>query len=272
LYRKLLPLMGLLVIATLVFGCSSGKGSTTAATSSKTAASETSTKPGSTTTTGKPASGQSLADVLGRVSGVASVKYNMVVTSPNSPAMDQAIFVKKNKMRTETTVQGQTTILLADTDAKTMYMYMPSQNSAFKMTWDNTSKSAGDASSSISKYNPVILGTETMDGKVCLVVQYTAEGTQTKMWIWQEKGLPVRIEANTAQGLMVMQYKNFEFVDIPDSQFVLPSGVKVSDFPGMGGGTGAPSLPTGMPSGLPSGIPTGLPSGIPTGIPTGIPR
>jgi outer membrane lipoprotein-sorting protein len=160
------------------------------------------------------------------------MKYDVTITSPGTPEVTQTIWVKKAKMRTEMTVQGQTTVLIMDTDAKTMYTYMPMQNTAIKMTWNPTTKSATDEATSVSSYNPTIVGTETIDGKVCTVVQYTVNGQTTKMWLWQEKGLPIRVEANTAQGTVVMVYKNISFVDIPDSQFTLPAGVQMMSIPG----------------------------------------
>ena len=138
--------------------------------------------------------------------------------------------MKNNKMKTETTVEGETVVMLIDIDAQTMYMYFPEQNMAMKMTFEMP-ESAIDEAQSIPDYNPVIIGTETMDGKVCLVIEYTIEGSTAKMWIWKEKGFPIRVEMTTTEGTVIMEYKNIDFSDIPDSEFELPAGV--TEIPGM---------------------------------------
>jgi len=89
-----------------------------------------------------------------------------------------------------------------------------------------------DDTEAISKYNPTIVGTDTIDGKKCTVVQYTIEGQTTKMWLWQDHGFPLRVEATTPQGKTTMEYKNIQFNDIPDSLFTLPAGVQIQQMPG----------------------------------------
>jgi len=37
----------------------------------------------------------------------------------------------------------------------------------------------------------------------------------------------------TAEGKTTIEYKNIEFVDIPDSMFELPEGVQITDLTGM---------------------------------------
>jgi len=157
----------------------------------------------------------------------------MVMTSPGQPAVTQKIEVKGNKMRIETTQEGQTQIILIDYDARTMYVYMPEENMAMKMTFNPPAKSAVEEVQSVADYNPTVVGTETIDGKVCLVVEYTVEGAATKMWIWEEHAFPIRVEVTTAEGKTIVEYKNIAFVDIPDSEFELPAGVQIIEMPGQ---------------------------------------
>jgi outer membrane lipoprotein-sorting protein len=64
-------------------------------------------------------------------------------------------------------------------------------------------------------------------------VEYTVEGTATKMWIWEEYAFPIRVEVTTTEGKTTIEYKNIEFVDIPDSMFELPAGVEIIQMPGQ---------------------------------------
>ena len=83
----------------------------------------------------------------------------------------------------------------------------------------------------MEEYNPVIVGSEVVDGKDCWVVEASAEGVSTKYWIWKEKGFPVKVEVDTAEGKTTMEYKNIDFGNIPDSEFELPAGVQIMEMP-----------------------------------------
>ncbi len=188
--------------------------------------------------TEKPATEQpteTLSEILGRGAGISSVKYDMIMTSQGMPSMTQKVWLKKNKMKTEATMEGQTMIYLTDMDTKTMYTYMPAQNmamkTAMKIDFSNDTKPATESTESIEKYKPVVIGTETLDGKVCTVVEYTTEEGKIKSWIWKEKGFSIRMEMTTAEGKVIVEYKNIEFANIPDSMFELPAGVEITEMP-----------------------------------------
>lgn len=71
------------------------------------------------------------------------------------------------------------------------------------------------------------LGNETIDEKETIVIQYTSNQTgnySMKMWIWKEKGIPVKAlktmtkkEGTTT--IIEYRYKNHSFLDIPASTF-----------------------------------------------------
>jgi outer membrane lipoprotein-sorting protein len=153
----------------------------------------------------------------------------MVMTSPDGSSQTAKIWYKNNKMRMEMKTEGETFITLTDLNTQTMYLYYPSQNTAMKMTY-NPTESAVDETKGIVDFNPTILGTETLDGKVCLVVSYTFEGTTTKMWIWKQYGFPIRMEVTTSAGKSIIEYQNISLGDIADSMFVLPDGVQIIAF------------------------------------------
>jgi outer membrane lipoprotein-sorting protein len=66
-----------------------------------------------------------------------------------------------------------------------------------------------------------------VDGKVCLVVEYSYGGAKIKSWIWKEHGFPVRTETTTADGTTIIEFKNIDFGNIPDSMFEIPAGVQI---------------------------------------------
>jgi outer membrane lipoprotein-sorting protein len=183
------------------------------------------------------------------------MKFDMVTTGADNSVMNSTASVKKNKMRIESVVQGQNMVTLVDGDALTMYVYTPAQNTAIKMDFSQAPQSP---IGSVSQYNPVIVGSETLDGKLCQIIQYSANGVVTKEWVWDAKGVPVRIQATGSAGTSTTDFKNYDFSAIPDSMFVLPAGVQITSL----------NLPTGLPTGIPTNFPTGLPTNLPTNLPT----
>ena len=173
--------------------------------------------------------GKTLAELFGTSSSISSIRYDMLVSGPGIPSMTQKIWLKKNKMRTEATLQGTNTITLIDKDAKTVYAYMPAQNLAMKIPFDpaQVPKSPAEEARSIQNSNPKVVGTATIDGKACSVVEYNSAQVSGKAWIWKDKGIPVRTEVTVGGGKITAEYKNIDFADIPDSMFELPAGAKI---------------------------------------------
>jgi outer membrane lipoprotein-sorting protein len=195
---------------------------TTTTTQPTTTTTTTTTQPTTTTTD----SGESLGEILGRLAGVNAVKYDMVTSGSGIPEITTRVWIEGNKMRTETSAQGQTTITIVDGDTNTMYMYFPDQNMAMEVTYE-PEDSAIDEAQAVPDYNPTIIGHETYDGKLCLVVEYTVEGNTVTMWIWEEHGFPIKVVTVSSQGTFTAEYKNIVFGDIDDSLFELPEGVTI---------------------------------------------
>jgi len=71
------------------------------------------------------------------------------------------------------------------------------------------------------------LGTEIIDGHETTVIQFapsqTGNFTTKKLWIWNEKGVPLRARSVNNNGettvTIDIKYKNYSFADIPESVF-----------------------------------------------------
>lgn len=177
-----------------------------------------------------------LGSILGKASAIDSVRYEMVMTGTGVPSGTSKVWLKQQaqKMKTEMTVQGQTSVLIVDWGTEVMYTYMPDQNLAIKMDLstdpDATApESPIEGSESIEGYDPTVVGTEVYDGKECLVVEYTVEDVQTKMWLWKQYGFPVKVVSTSPEGTVTIEYKNIDFSPIPDSAFELPAGVQIME-------------------------------------------
>lgn len=170
---------------------------------------------------------ETLNEILNKGRSVSSIKFDMIMESPQMNPITMTVWHKNNKMRTEMVVENQKIVNLLDLEAKTAYMYMPDMNMATKGDFSQTPKSPLDNFEGIEKYNPRITGTEIIDGKNCIIIEYNADDVKTKLWVWEEKGFPLKIETITNQGKTTIYYKNIDFSDIPDSIFELPKGVQI---------------------------------------------
>ncbi len=176
-------------------------------------------------------SDEDLEGILGKASDIDSMKFDIVMTNTGMEPMTYEVWLKDNKMKTKTTSQGQTVINIVDQDAQTMYMYMPDQNTAFQTSYEETDLSPIDEIETVLQYDPVTTGTETIDGKSCMVIEYTMQDTSSTAWIWTDYGLPIKVVYSTPESTTTIEYKNIDFTDIPDSEFQLPEGVQIMDYP-----------------------------------------
>ncbi len=174
-----------------------------------------------------------LSETLDKAKDITSVKCDMVISGPGIPTTTAKVWIKRDdKIRMEMTMAGQTVITIRN--GNTMYMYYLEQNMAMKTDIRKATKSAVEEVESIGKYKPKVIGTETIDGKLCTVVEYVTPKRRMKMWIWQKHGFPIRVEMTGDKGTTVMEYKNISFDNIPDSMFELPAGVKIMEMSGWG--------------------------------------
>lgn len=162
-----------------------------------------------------------LSNLLGLTADIESVRFNVTLETPVGPPVDTTIWIKGNKMRTDATLPGfGETISIIDFDAQTMSTVMGGQTLTVDIAMAPQSPIA--AAQSLADYAPTIVGTETIDGKVCTVVEYTMEEVTAKMWLWDERGFPVKVETTTAEGTVTIQYTDIDFSSIDDSIFELP--------------------------------------------------
>ena len=76
-------------------------------------------------------------------------------------------------------------------------------------------------------------GRETFDGKECLVYETDYEGGKGKMWIWEEAGMPLRIETSSGSDTIVVEFINFNIGNVEDSMFQIPEGAEIMDLGNM---------------------------------------
>ena len=177
---------------------------------------------------------QELVEVLSRVEGISSLKYDIEITGPEMQT-SMKYWQKQGKIRMEAVVEQQEMVNLVNINERTAYIYLPKHGIATKVDLfymeDAIQSSIKEQAESLLDYNPVVIGSAMVEGKDCLIIQYTQEEHDIKMWIWKDYGLPIKSEIVGEEGLIIFQIKNIELVDIPDSVFELPPGVPVTEIP-----------------------------------------
>ncbi len=136
-------------------------------------------------------------------------------------------------MRVDTTAEGQAVSMIVKGDDQVSYMYQPDENMALKTVLDEVPESVTGDVEALMDLNPTIIGTETIDGMRCTVIEYVVmeepEELKMKQWIWIKNGLPVQMEMTLPSGISRTEMRDFDFGSISDTTFELPAGVDIKD-------------------------------------------
>jgi outer membrane lipoprotein-sorting protein len=174
-----------------------------------------------------------LSEILAQAASVTEVKYEFTMTRPDLSASIADVWVKGSKWRIEYTSIGQG--YFVDTEAETCYVWYTPENILKESSYPYVGLDILDYISYVNKakwvamYNPRFIGTETIDGKSSLLIEFTyepesgQEAINGKAWIWKEKPFILRFEMiSGVNGTLIMEFKNIDFGDIPDSIFEEP--------------------------------------------------
>ncbi|MBI4303960.1 MAG: hypothetical protein HY665_06455, partial [Chloroflexi bacterium] len=163
----------------------------------------------------KPAAPQTLDQILAQAANVTEVKYDLVVSSAESPkVINTKVWVKGNKWRVELSLPPEQTSVeqpeqgetierrttrgyLIDRGANTVYVWYSPENEVEKMTKVPAQVALPSAmmfARVIAMSDPKIVGTETMDGKTCLVVEFASYELTGKAWIRVKSPFLVRLD------------------------------------------------------------------------------
>lgn len=179
-----------------------------------------------------PSVTESLDTILNRANAISQLSYDMFMTEPGQPATKIGkVWIKAKKVRFQS-VEEPVFVSIQDSAALTQYTYVPSQKLASQDVFDPEKNSLGvtptEMAVNIRDSQPVMAGSAMVDGHDCAVLNITdKDGTQGKAWVWKEKGLMLKAEAETPSGKTISEVKNVSFTNIPDSTFQLPADVRM---------------------------------------------
>lgn len=176
-----------------------------------------------------------VADLLAKGQNIEGLTCDYILTTSDT-TMQGKMWVQGDKVKHETSAQGEKMIMLFD--GSIFYMYNPAQNMALKYTKEDLPGGSEEVDTPFDyakeANDELITELETVnyEGHKCkvLLVKEKESDAEVKMWVLEDFGIPVRVEAMAEDGSKtVMEYKNVEVGALPESTFVLPDGVQVQD-------------------------------------------
>ena len=160
-----------------------------------------------------------------------SVTYDQKVTA-RGMVQTSRVMLKDERFRIETAVGGTTSVVIRN--AEGLYLYLPDEQIAMQMpAMEPTAQwveRPADYLEYLKERNARLIRTETVDGQLCDVYEFTSPstGAQTTAWVSPDKRFPLRLEMDGPQGRMTAELSNIVLGSaIPDAMFQLPSGIQL---------------------------------------------
>ena len=161
--------------------------------------------------------------------------YDYVMTLPDGSKLNQKVWVEAGKMRIE--IQDPTSndnndnmVSIVDLPAKEVYFYQPELKQAMKMPIENSeidTTSPKDYLEEFAQSNTQFIKKDSVDGKQCLVYEMKIDDETSTVWLWEDFGLPLRVEMQQDGGKLIAEFKNLELGDIDDAMFTLPQNTVI---------------------------------------------
>jgi outer membrane lipoprotein-sorting protein len=180
----------------------------------------------------------SAEELLAKGMSVEGFSYDYVLTMPNGEEITHKMWVKGDNMRSEmeNPAGGEPILSIMNMDEGFMYVYHPEVNYAVQMPLDQSDMDTTSPQDYIIESDAdtmLFTKRETFDGKECLVYETDYEGGKDKMWIWEEGGMPLRIETTSGSDTVVVEFLNFTIGNVEDAMFQLPPGAEIMDVGNM---------------------------------------
>lgn len=168
-----------------------------------------------------------IGDVYYEIDALSSTEVGSYFTNHTST---MKVWQKTPYMKTETTSGSLTSIMVYRPDGAYSYNNK-TQNYTKFLSLDNETQLKffyEMANEMMESQTLKVLGTDTIDEKSVTIIKYTYNVSgimplSSKCWIWDEKGIPLRVETNSTvenfKTSMIMEYNNFVFEEIPESIF-----------------------------------------------------
>ena len=178
-----------------------------------------------------------LAEAVAVREGLQS--YEMTMTIPDEEKITQLVKLEGGELVGVKMIMGGDEWMLVDKAEGVIYAYSPEMEAAVKLPMES-GEGEGTEMPTIDvdsfDADAAIVGSETIDGVDCWVVDTTVkvEGNEAKIWVGKEDGLLRQAEAEGE----VIKFTYDKINAVPDSEFELPEGIEIIDMAEMMEGMG----------------------------------
>jgi outer membrane lipoprotein-sorting protein len=173
-----------------------------------------------------------IMEILKKAEEIDSLKYDAVVRFPEG-SYTLKFWEKGDNLRMNIMVQGREMINLWDKKEEIGYLYTAGDTIATKI---DITQADGIFESSIVNWakealnhDLIVVKEVFLEDKDCYVVKYEKGENEITMWVWKEKGVPVKIENKEEWREMEIVIENIEMEDFSDNIFHLPMGIEVTE-------------------------------------------
>ncbi|MHB1134466.1 MAG: LolA family protein [Chloroflexota bacterium] len=193
--------------------------------------------PAPTATPTKAASAGGSA-VLDKLKTIRSFSADITVGTAGETTKGKIAYANK-KMRMDVEAEGMRVAIFIDPDKKVGYMYNPAEKAALALPYDEATKDSADPGEMLNweanmTAPPKLLGEETVDGKACVVYEFTTADGKSKSWLDKTTGFPLKNESPGDDGeIVTTRFSNVQINNVPDSQVTLPPGTEILDLSGL---------------------------------------
>lgn len=164
------------------------------------------------------------------------LSYDYVMTA-GEQVMNSHFSFKGENVRIETLDPSNPSLMI--TKGKELYIINPKEKTGFKMSTegDTGANPTGEVKpeENMDKDSLNIIGKEDVNGEPCYIVttKSIVDGFEMKMWLHQKYGIMMKMESQSAEGKMLVEVKNLKVGDVPDSEFEIPTDIKMMEMPGL---------------------------------------
>jgi len=160
--------------------------------------------------------------------GAGSLEFSadMVLQPKGDEPMTGKIYVKGDKVRQETSEEGESQVMIIRPDKKVTWMLTPEEKTYMEMPYQSEDKTFEEWTAEKEK-KAKFLGEETASGLPCKKFEAIEDGEKTYFWISKQFAFPIKVE----DAEVTMEYKNIKEGPIPDSLFELPAGYEKMSMP-----------------------------------------
>lgn len=185
------------------------------------------------------AKAKTLAEIVAQGQNHPGVYCEYVVRPDQGSVLKGKLWIAGANLRSESIETGQSTAIFIRNSGKGYnYMFTSGEKKAIKVTDTHPAEdiSPVEILQNVSQTTQP-LGKEIKDGKNCVVIKYEQDEVNNRVWIWEDYGVPIRVESTYNKSTTVMEYNNYKFEAIPEAMFELPQGMDITALPGIGSGT-----------------------------------